>query len=77
MAYYYSIISALMRQVKLLRIVVASPGDVKPERDCVGNVAAELNRGVADVLGVRLDIVRWETDAFPGFDVGGSQAQIE
>lgn len=66
-----------MREVKLLRIVVASPGDVKPERDCVGEIVAELNRGVADLLGVRLDVVRWETDSFPGFDTGGSQAQID
>jgi hypothetical protein len=57
-----------MCKVELLGIVVASPGDVQPERDCVEGIAAELNRGLADVQGVRLDVVRWETDSFPGFN---------
>ena len=47
-----------MRKVELLRIVVASPGDVKTERDCVEGVATELNRGLADVMGLRLDVIR-------------------
>jgi hypothetical protein len=66
-----------MAKVELLRIVVASPGDVQAERDCVEDIAAELNRGLADVLGVRLDVVRWETDSFPGFSQAGSQGQID
>lgn len=66
-----------MRKVELLRVVVASPGDVKTERDCVEGVAAELNRGLADVLGLRLDVIRWETDAFPGFNADGSQGHID
>lgn len=66
-----------MRKVELLRIVVASPGDVNTERDCVEGVAAELNRGLADVLGLRLDVIRWETDAFPGFNAAGSQGHID
>jgi hypothetical protein len=66
-----------MRKVELLRIVVASPGDVKTERDCVDAVAAELNRGLADVMGLRLDVIRWETDAFPGFNADGSQGHID
>jgi hypothetical protein len=66
-----------MRKVELLRIVVASPGDVNTERDCVEAVAAELNRGLADVLGLRLDVIRWETDAFPGFNAAGSQGHID
>ena len=66
-----------MRKVELLRIVVASPGDVKTERDCVEAVAAELNHGLADVLGLRLEVIRWETDAFPGFNLDGSQGHID
>jgi hypothetical protein len=66
-----------MRNVELLRIVVASPEDVKPERECVEGVATELNRGLADVFGVRLDVVRWETDSFPGFNQAGSQEHID
>jgi len=66
-----------MRKVELLRIVVASPGDVQSERDCVEATATELNRGLADVQDVRLDVVRWETDSFPGFNQAGSQEQID
>src|SRR4029078_13577364 len=66
-----------MHKVELLRIVVASPGDVKTERDCVEVVAEELNRGLADVLGLRLDVIRWETDAFPGFKADGSKCHID
>jgi len=66
-----------MRKVELLRIVVASPGDVQSERECVEGIAAELNRGLADVLGVRLDVVRWETDSFPGFNQAGLQGHID
>ena len=66
-----------MTQVNLLRVVVASPGDVQAERDCIEMVAAEMNRGLADVLGLRLEVVRWETDAFPGFNRHGSQGQID
>lgn len=66
-----------MHKVELLRIVVASPGDVNTERNCVETVAAELNRGLADVLGLRLDVIRWETDAFPGFNAAGSQSHID
>jgi len=66
-----------MEKVELLRIVVASPGDVQSERDCVESVATELNRGLADVLGVRFDVGRWETDSFPGFNQAGPQGQID
>jgi hypothetical protein len=66
-----------MVKVELLKIVVASPGDVQPERDCVEAVADELNRGMADVLGLRFEVVRWETDSFPGFNQTGSQGHID
>jgi hypothetical protein len=66
-----------MAKVDLLRIVVASPGDVQPEREVVEDLAGEMNRGLADVLGVRFEVVRWETDAFPGFHPAGPQGHID
>ena len=39
--------------VTKLRIVVASPGDVKAERNILEEVAEELNRGVGAVLQLR------------------------
>jgi len=64
-------------QVRILRIVVASPSDVQPERDAVQTVADELNRGIAQVCGLRLEVGRWETDAYPGFHVNGPQGLID
>jgi hypothetical protein len=66
-----------MAKVDLLRVVVVSPGDVQPERNCVESIADELNRGIGDLMKVRLDVVRWETDAFPGFSKAGSQGHID
>ncbi len=66
-----------MAKVDLLRVVVVSPGDVLPERQSVEGIADELNRGLADVLGLRLEVVRWETDAFPGFNKDGPQGHID
>jgi hypothetical protein len=53
-----------MEQKQVLRIVVASPSDVKAERDLLPNVIEELNRGVADDRELRLVLSRWETDSY-------------
>jgi hypothetical protein len=55
-----------MKQARILKIVVASPGDVQAERDMIPAIIEELNKGIADERGVRLEVYRWETDA-PGF----------
>jgi tetratricopeptide (TPR) repeat protein len=60
-----------------LRIVVASPSDVQPERDAVQAVADELNRGIAKDRALRLEVGRWETDAYPGLHVDGPQGLID
>jgi hypothetical protein len=61
----------------VIRAVVASPGDVTPERNIVERVAAEANRGIAAALGVHLQVVRWEKDAFPSFHPAGPQGAID
>jgi tetratricopeptide (TPR) repeat protein len=63
--------------VRILRVVVASPGDVQAERDRVPVVVDELNRGVAADRGLRLEVYRWETDACPGFHAEGPQGLID
>jgi len=63
--------------VRILRVVVASPGDVQGERDRVPIVVDELNRGVAADRGLGLHVYRWETDAYPGFHAEGPQALID
>ncbi len=66
-----------MDNVQILRIVVASPGDVQAERNIVEEVATELNRGIAADRGLRLEVTRWETDAYPGFHPEGPQCLID
>ena len=66
-----------MEPVHVLRIVVASPGDVQAERDALPAVLEELNRGIAAAHGLRLELGRWETDAYPGFHPQGPQGLID
>ncbi len=67
----------MAEEVRMLRIVVASPGDVQAERDHVEGVVAELNRGIARSAGVRLEVSRWEMDTYPGFHPEGPQGLID
>ena len=46
---------------RIIRILVASPSDVQPERDALGEVVQEFNHTWGEYLQVRLDLVRWET----------------
>ena len=66
-----------MKQARILKIVVASPGDVQAERDMIPAIVDELNKGIADERGVRLEVYRWETDAYPAFHPQGPQGQID
>jgi hypothetical protein len=68
---------SLEKQAQILRIVVASPGDVQAERDALPAVIEELNKGVAADRGLRLELYRWETDAYPGFHAEGPQGLID
>jgi hypothetical protein len=62
---------------QILRVVVASPSDVQAERDVVPVVVDEVNRWIASLLGLRLEVGRWETDAYPAFHLEGPQALID
>jgi len=62
---------------QILRIVVASPGDVYAEREIVSTVAEELNKSLIADQGMRFEVVRWETDANPGFHPNGPQGLID
>ena len=67
----------VMANAKILRVVVASPNDVQQERDVLDDVVTEVNRGVAADRGIRLEVTRWETDAYPGFHPEGAQGLID
>jgi Domain of unknown function (DUF4062) len=55
-----------------LRVFVASPGDVVEERTRMDRVVTSLNQTIGDAEGVHIELVRWETHAWPGF---GADAQ--
>jgi len=49
-------------------VFVASPGDVSEERDALAKLVRDLNltiHAVAPEKGIALELVRWETHAFP------------
>lgn len=54
------------RTEHVLTIFVASPSDVGDERTRLEEVIRELNITWSRTLGVRLELVRWETHAYPG-----------
>ena len=62
----------MVRQEHVLSVFVASPSDVEAERGKLEDVIRELNLTWSRELSIRLDLVRWETHAYPGF---GSDAQ--
>jgi hypothetical protein len=64
-------------QPKTLRVILASPGDVQPERDVLPEVIDELNRYLARDRNLHLELYRWETDAYPGFHSEGPQGLID
>lgn len=54
------------RQEQVFSVFVASPGDVQEERECLEEIIRELNLAWSRELGIRLELVRWETHAYPG-----------
>lgn len=65
----------MARTVSELRVFVASPDDVKEERELLEEIISELNVTWGNTLGLRLDLVRWETHCWPGISTDG-QANI-
>ena len=60
---------------RILKIFVASPGDVRKEREALVKVISELNQTLtilAPEKGLTLELIRWETHVAPGL---GEDAQ--
>ena len=55
------------RQETVLSVFVASPTDVDDERNRLEEVIHDLNLAWARNLGIRLELIRWETHAYPSF----------
>jgi hypothetical protein len=58
----------MARTVSELRVFVASPDDVKEERDLLEDVISKFNIDRGKTEEIRLDLVRWETHCFPGIN---------
>lgn len=56
------------RSEEVLSIFLASPGDVAEERERMAEVVSHWNRSWSRELGLRLELLRWEEDAYP--DIG-------
>ena len=52
------------KQVTLLKVFVASPGDVVDERNALEQVIRDLNIILGAKQGIQLDLIKWETHAF-------------
>ena len=55
-----------MSTTKIIKCLIASPGDVTQERDICETVFEDLNRELGSVLNFRIESVRWEKDAHAG-----------
>jgi hypothetical protein len=66
-----------MISLNQLLVVIASPNDVRKEREGLDRTIQKVNRHIAKPLGLSLQAVRWETDTYPGFHADGPQALID
>ena len=57
----------MAQQVTELSVFVASPSDVEEERNRLEDVIRDLNLEWWNILGIRLELVKWETHAYPDF----------
>jgi hypothetical protein len=57
----------MSRNETVLQVFVASPSDVEAERRALDQVVAELNAIWVRSIGLRLELLKWENLAYPGF----------
>lgn len=63
-----------LRSMKIIKVFVASPGDIQEERDAVDLVVNDLNSTIGDLLDIHLTTIKWETHAWP--DVGADAQEV-
>ena len=66
-----------MEPVNLVRVFIASPGDVAAERVAVVDACSRANIELGDYLKIRLEAIRWETHTFPTYGTSTQQAIFE
>ncbi len=63
----------MTKKVTLIRIFVASPGDVKIERESLEQVINDLNITLVKSRNIVLELVKWETHAYSSIGDDGQQ----
>ncbi|MGV8144806.1 MAG: hypothetical protein ACP5OJ_09370, partial [Methanothermobacter sp.] len=53
---------------KVIKILVASPSDVVAERMELERIIKRLNDTWSNFMGIRFDLLKWETHSIPGID---------
>ena len=67
-----------MRTKRIFRVVLASPSDVQDEREAAKSVVDSINNFLrATEQQVIIELVRWETDTYPGMHIQGPQGLID
>jgi hypothetical protein len=66
-----------MTSLNQIRIVIASPNDVREEREALTSIIERVNSNTAGRLRLILRLERWETDTYPGFHVDGPQGLVD
>jgi Domain of unknown function (DUF4062) len=55
------------KNITIISVFVASPSDVQDERNLLEGLIAELNMIWSASLGIRFELIRWETHVHPSF----------
>jgi hypothetical protein len=50
------------KEIDIIRIFAASPGNTSAERAIISEVVSDLNRHHGRDLGFRIDLIMWEED---------------
>jgi methyl-accepting chemotaxis protein len=61
----------MAKQVTLYQVFIASPNDVSEERAISEEVIQELNLTIALNANIKLELVKWETHAYPSMGIDG------
>lgn len=56
----------MVEQITVIRVFLASPGDLQVEREIIDAMIEDLNKTWCFSLGIILRLVRWEHDVRPG-----------
>lgn len=60
-----------MADIRLIKVFLASPGDVAREGDLVRETLDSINRTFGEKEGVRFEVKNWKTDSYPAYGSDG------